>query len=222
MLLFAAFQTLLHRYSGQQDIVVGTDIANRHRAEIEPLIGFFVNVLALRAHIQSTMSFRVLLRQVRETVLESYVHQDLPFDMLVDALQLKREANQVPLVRALFVFQNIPLSPLHISDLTITPIQFELRTTNFDLALFLWEGEHGLEGGINYRSDLFRSSTIARVAEQFRIILQSIVTQPDASIGTLDIYTPEEKEQQRASARATHVSQRQKLKNIRRDELKLS
>jgi non-ribosomal peptide synthetase component F len=222
MLLFAAFQTLLHRYSGQQDIVVGTDIANRHRAEIEPLIGFFVNVLALRAHIQSTMSFRALLRQVRETVLESYVHQDLPFDMLVDALQLKREANQVPLVRALFVFQNIPLSPLHISDLTITPIQFELRTTNFDLALFLWEGEHGLEGGINYRSDLFRSSTIARVAEQFRIILQSIVTQPDASIGTLDIYTPEEKEQQRASARATHVSQRQKLKNIRRDELKLS
>lgn len=222
MLLLAAFQVLLHRYSGQEDITVGTDIANRMRTETETLIGFFVNLLVLRTDLSGDAPFRTILQRVREVVLGAYLHQELPFEKVVEALQLERSANQMPLVRALFVFQNIARPSLAIRGLTITPVQIEMSTTNFDLAVFMWEVPDGLAGGVNYRSDLFKPSTIARMMEHFKVLLHSIVAQPDAPLSALEIYPQAEKQEQQTEEALIQNTHRRKLRATKRDEISLS
>lgn len=222
MTMLAAFQSLLHRYSGQEDIVVGTDIANRTLVETEALIGFFVNLLVLRTDLSGLPPFREVLQRVREMVLGAYAHQDVPFEKLVDALQLERKTNQVPLIRALFVFQNTPMPSFTIQGLTISPVDVEVTTTNFDLALFMWEGPQGVVGRLNYSTDLFEFTTISRMISHYQVLLESIIAQPDALVNTLEIYTEAEKEEQlkkEASRRETH---RRKLKVAKRDQVDLS
>ncbi|HET8840310.1 MAG TPA: amino acid adenylation domain-containing protein, partial [Ktedonobacteraceae bacterium] len=165
MLLLAAFQVLLYRITGQLDIVVGTDIANRMFEETENMIGFFVNLLTLRAQVDGQALFPEILLQVRETVLNAYAHQDVPFDLLVEKLHLERRKAMTPLVSVLFVLQNTPQAraeDLELPGLTATTFDAPVNLgAKFDLALFLSEGTRGLHGTINYSAELFDESTIA-------------------------------------------------------------
>ena len=222
MLLLAAFQVLLYRHTGQEDIVVGTDVANRTRNETEVLLGFFVNLLVLRTDLGGKPRFREFLQRVREVVLDAYVHQELPFEKLVEILQLKRNKNYTPLVRSILVFQNIPVTSFTIPGLNVSSMQIEMNTTNFELATFLWNGPQGLMGWVNYSSDLFRHDTIVSLVKRFDVLLHDIVAHLDAPIDTLEIFTPEEKEQRSRQEAQRHEVRRHKLKVARRNEIDLT
>lgn len=195
MTLLAGFQVLLQRYTNQDDIVVGTDIANRNRVETESLIGFFVNLLVLRTNLSGNPSFRELLKRVREVALGAYAHQDLPFEKLVAALQPDRQSSHTPLFQVLLVLQNAPMPALELPGLTLSLLEVEHETTKFDLGLFLTETEQGIEGYWQYNAELFENTTINRMSAHLETLLKSLVTQPDARINTLEILTGTEKEQ---------------------------
>jgi non-ribosomal peptide synthetase component F len=182
MTLLAAFNTQLQRYTGQEDIVVGTDMANRNRQETERLIGFFINLLVLRTDLRGNPSFRELLKRVRESALEAYAHQDLPFDKLVEELQPERHLSDTPLFQVLFVLQNTPLSGLNLGNLTVHIIPLPETPSKFDLALFISEGDERIDITWHFKSDLFDASTIARMASHFEHLLESIIADPDQPI----------------------------------------
>lgn len=193
MTLLAAFEILLYRSTGQDDLVVGTDIANRSELETESLIGFFINLLVLRVSLSEKSGFRRFLQQVKDVVLESYSHQNVPFDMLVEQLRLERKANRTPLVNVLFVLQNIPLFRSSAPGLTLTSLTSEVTSAKFDLAVFLTETSEGLRVGVNYSTDLFEEQTIATMFEHFSVLLQSILERPDVSIDLLEMDSEDEK-----------------------------
>ncbi|HEY0738045.1 MAG TPA: amino acid adenylation domain-containing protein [Herpetosiphonaceae bacterium] len=199
MTLFAAFQSLLHRYTAQDDLLVGVPIANRTRVETEPLIGFFVNTLALRANlggrVPSGCSFRELLRRVRETALNAYAHQDLPFEQLVQALQPERNASYTPLIQVLFVLQNTPLAELDLPGLVLTPIEDDGSSVKFDLTLEMTETADGLTAAFKYNTDLFDPPTIARMAGHFRTLLTSAIAEPEQRVGALPLLSAAERRQ---------------------------
>jgi amino acid adenylation domain-containing protein len=192
MTLLAAFQTLLHRYSGSQDVVVGTPIANRTHAETEGLIGFFVNTLALRARFDGAPSFRTLLQRVREASLGAYAHQDLPFERLVEELAPQRSLGRTPLFQVLFVLQNTPTGQLQPAGLTLSPLETHGGTARFDLTLSLAETEAGLEGSLEYSTDLFDESTVRRMLGHFSQLLASIVAHPDWPVSRLPLLPEDE------------------------------
>ena len=197
MTLLGAFQVLLYRYTGQTDIVVGTDIANRVHAETEALIGFFVNLLVLRNNLGNVPTFQEVLGRVRQTVLEAYAHQDAPFEMLVEQLLPISTFNRVPLVQALFVLLNIPEEEEPPPELVqVAFYDTETTTAKFELALFLLESSKGLRGTVVYNSELFEAKSIARMMGRFEVLLHSIITNPGTPIDVLDFYTEEEKRQQ--------------------------
>lgn len=195
MTLLAAFQVLLYRYTGQEDIVLGTDIAGRTALETEGLLGFFINVLALRTDISGKPLFRTLLSRVRDLVLNAYTHQDLPFDLLIDSLRLERKLNQNPLVQVLFVLQNIPIAPSQArrTDITISPLVNNATSAKFDIALFMHEMMDGLQGSVEYSTDLFDESTIATMVGRFEVLLHSLTQNPDIPVDMAEMYTEAEK-----------------------------
>ncbi|MGH7999037.1 MAG: condensation domain-containing protein, partial [Brasilonema sp.] len=193
MTLLTTLQTLLYRYTNTEDIVVGTDVANRNRINTEALIGFFVNLLVLRTNLSGNPSFRELLQRVREVTLGAYAHQDLPFAKLVDALQAERKLGHTPLFQILFVLQNTPNSTLELPGLTLTPIEINSDKARFDLTLFIEETEQGLIGTWKYSTDLFDTSSIACMSGHFETLLKSIVAQPDTRINALEMLTEPEK-----------------------------
>ncbi|HJP95209.1 MAG TPA: amino acid adenylation domain-containing protein [Pyrinomonadaceae bacterium] len=193
MTLFAAFVTLLYRYSGQRDILVGTAIANRNRAETESLIGFFINTLILRTRFSEQMTFRELLAQVLETALEAYAHQDLPFEKLVEELQPERTLSHTPLFQVLFHLQNALTEGLNLSGLSLSQLKGESQTAKFDLMLSLSESKEGLFGRFNYNTDLFDATTIRRMAKHFERLLEAAVSNPDEQISRLRLLTDTEK-----------------------------
>ncbi len=195
MTLLASFKVLLFRYSHQQDLSIGTPIANRNRLEIEDLIGFFVNTLVLRSNLSGDPQFTVLLGQIRQTVLDAQSHQDLPFEQVVEALQPERNMSFNPLFQVLFVLQNTPQSALKLSGLHINSMDDENTTTKFDLTLFITERAGALECTFEYNVDLFDHSTISRLAEHYLVLLQGIVNRPQARLSELPLLT--QKEQQR-------------------------
>jgi non-ribosomal peptide synthetase component F len=195
MTLLAAFQVLLYRLSGQLDIVVGTDVANRTQVETEGLIGFFVNLVALRTQLQGTLSFREVLQQVRAMVLDAYAHQELPFELVVEHLQAKRKAYQTPIIQVLCVMQNMPRSAFSLPDIELNMIDAVNSSARFDLALFLQEEANGIRGSVVYRAGLFKEQTIASWMHQFDVLLNSIVAKPDMVIDMLATYTDKEKAQ---------------------------
>ncbi len=195
MTLLAAFVTLLSRYSGQQDIIVGTPIANRNRSEIEPLIGFFINTLVLRTQLSGNPRFTELLAQVKQVCVEAYDHQDVPFEQLVDALQPGRNLSHSPLFQVMLVLQNTPAEQLKLSGLTMSRLALEHLTAKFDLTLSLEETPQGLVGSIEYSTDLFKADTIARMVGHFQTLLAGIVAQPTQSIAQLPLLTEPEKHQ---------------------------
>ena len=197
MTLLAVFQVLLHRLTGQEDISVGSPVANRNRSEIEGLIGFFVNTLVMRTDLSGEPTFRELLKRVREMALGAYAHQDLPFEMVVDALQPERNLSHSPLFQVMFALQGTPMqaAPLPSSGLTLGPVEAHSGTAKFDLTLFmLGEGDQ-LGGALEYNTDLFDGATIQRMVRHFRTLLEAIVADPDRPISTLPLLTESEKHQ---------------------------
>ncbi len=194
MTLLAAFSVLLARYSGQDDICIGTPIANRHRGEVENLIGFFVNTLVLRTDLSDAPSFRTLLHRVRESTLGAYAHQDLPFEMLVDALQPERDLSHSPLFQVMFALQNAPLNMMEMSDLALSDVAVHSGTAKFDLTLFLSEAGDELVGVFEYNTDLFDANTIEHMIGHFHTLLAAIAADPDASVARLPLLSAAERE----------------------------
>jgi amino acid adenylation domain-containing protein len=215
MTLLAAFQTLLARYTGQQDICVGTPIAGRNRPDIEELIGFFVNTLVMRARIDTVNTFRELLAQVRKTAIEAYDHQDLPFDHLVDTLQPERDLSRSPLVQVFFDFQNVPPVPLNVPGCVLSEWAIDPGTAKADLALSMAEADGGLKATAVFNTDLFEPDTIARMLGHFRTLLECIVANPNQRLTDLPLLTGHERhhllvelnQTQRACARGQLVHQ---------------
>jgi amino acid adenylation domain-containing protein len=195
MTLLAAFDALLYRYTGSSDILVGTPIANRNRGEIEGLIGFFVNTLVMRADLADNPSFSQLLTRVREVAMDAYAHQDLPFEMLVEALQPERDLSHSPLFQVAFVLQNTPKSEIGMTGLTVTDLPLENTTAKFDLTLAMVNTDDGLKGVWEYNTDLFESGTIERLAGHFVNLLAGIVANPQAQISQLPLLTEVEQQQ---------------------------
>jgi amino acid adenylation domain-containing protein/non-ribosomal peptide synthase protein (TIGR01720 family) len=195
MQVLAAFQVLLHRYSGQDDIVVGSAIAGRNRAETEGLIGFFVNTLALRTDLSGDPTFRELLRRVKEACLDAYAHEDLPFERIVEELAPKRDLSRHPLFQVMLTLQEAAPANAPGEGLRMTPESPELNVAKFDLTLSMAETPGGLVGVFEYNTDLFEASTVARMAGHFRMLLESIARDPDRPLSTLALLTGPERRQ---------------------------
>ena len=194
MTLLAAWQTLLHRYSGQDDIVVGSPIANRNRAETEPLIGFFVNTLVMRTNMTGNPTFREILTQVRETALGAYAHQDLPFEKLVEELQPQRDTSHTPIVQVVFALQNAPMPDIELPDLTVGYLEGDTAAAKFDLTLLLQETPDGLRGSLQYRSELFDATTIKRMLGHFENLLSGVIANPAEQLASLPLLSDGERQ----------------------------
>jgi amino acid adenylation domain-containing protein/non-ribosomal peptide synthase protein (TIGR01720 family) len=195
MTLLAAFQTLLYRYTKQEDIVVGSPIANRNRAEIEGLIGFFVNTLVLRTDLSNNPSFRELLQRVRGVALGAYAHQDLPFDKLVEELNPARDLSRTPLFQVMLVLQNAPARTVEFPGLAAESVPVETETAMFDLTLEMTETPNGLKGVIEYNTDLFDATTIQRMIGHVQVLLEGIVADPQQTISELPLLADAERQQ---------------------------
>ncbi|GHO80001.1 hypothetical protein KSD_77720 [Ktedonobacter sp. SOSP1-85] len=221
MLLLAGWQTLLYRLSGQEDIVVGTDSANRSHLETEGLIGFFVNLLALRTNLAGNPVFLHVLRGVREMVLGAYMHQELPFEMVVEHLRLERVGNRTPLINVLFVMQNVPASDAELPDLHVESVDREQTLAKFDLALFLLENAEGLSCSVQYSTDLYDKATIAQVMSRYTALLDDIVAHPEWPVDSLEIRsTGERGEEERMKQQNTRARQG-RLKRVERTGIEL-
>ncbi|HEV7586516.1 MAG TPA: amino acid adenylation domain-containing protein, partial [Longimicrobium sp.] len=194
MVLLAAFQALLGRWSGQNDVVVGTPIANRTRPELEPLIGFFDNTLALRTDLSGDPGFGELLRRVREGTLEAYAHQDVPFEKLVDELKAERSLSHAPLFQVMLTLQNAPGGGLALGDADIAPRAADTGTSRFDLTLILADdGQGGLGGWAEYATALWDASTIRRLTRHLDALLRAAAADADAPVSTLPLLSAEER-----------------------------
>lgn len=193
MTLLAAFQSLLHRYSGQDHVSVGSPIANRNQVETEGLIGLFINTVVLRTNLSGNPTFVQLLDRVRETVLGARSHQELPFEQLVAELQPERRLNQNPLFQVMFLFQNAPAQPPKFRDLTVCRLGLDRGTALHDLTLELRENRNGLDGFIEYDTDLFDADTIDRMVGHFQTLLEGIAANPNQRISDLPILTEAER-----------------------------
>ena len=195
MTLLAGFQVLLYRYTGQEDVVVGSPVANRRRPELEGLIGFFVNSLVLRGDLSGNPSFRNLLLRTRDLCIAAGTNQDLPFEKLVQELQPERDQSRNPLFQVMFVLQNATRPFTGIPSLRIEPMEVTTTRSPFDLSLFLRERAGKYIGHIEYSTDLFNRDRIDRMASHFQTLLGAIVADPDQPIATLPILTEAERRQ---------------------------
>jgi amino acid adenylation domain-containing protein len=192
MTLLAAFEIILHRYSGQDEVVVGVPVAGRTRPELERLIGFFVNILVLRSDLSANPPFRTLLARIREVALEAYAHQDVPFERLVKDLRPKRDMGRNPLFQVSFQLFSGTRPGASNGDALL---EVEKGTANIDLALDLWESGQDISGYFEYSTDLFESPTIQRMMNHFLTLLEAIVRDPDQRISELQMLTAMEREQ---------------------------
>lgn len=189
MTLLAAFAVLIGRYTGQDDVAVGSPIAGRDRTELEGLIGFFVNTLVLRTNLSGDPSFRGVLKRVKETCLGAYAHQNVPFEKLVEAVRPERDLSRNPLFQVMLALQNVPVQPLELTGLRLEPVDLDRGASQFDLTLFLREVEQGLDGVWEYSTDLFDRSTIERMTGHVQTLLEGVGADPDQRIGTLPMLT---------------------------------
>jgi hypothetical protein len=187
MLLLAAFNTLLYRYTGQDDIIIGAAIANRNRTAIEPLIGFFVNMLPIRTDLSGDPRFSELLGRVKEVALGGYAHQDIPFEKLVEEIQPEGAMRQMPLFRVAFGVQNAPWEDLKLCGIEVKPVIAEQTWVRFDLTLWMTESIKEIQVLWTYSKDLFEEKTVIRMHDHFEVLLFNIVDRPDARLTTIDI-----------------------------------
>jgi amino acid adenylation domain-containing protein len=195
MTLLAAFDVLLYRYTGQQDLVVASRVAGRRRQETEGVIGFFINPLVLRMAVSGEATFRELLDHVRAVTLGAYAHQDLPFEMLVDKLHPERDLSRNPLFQVMFVLQNFPQPAANVSGLSIQPIAVEGGQSVFDIDFSLNETTEGVEGTVEYNTDLFDADTITRLVKHYKVVLEQMVDRPDMCLSEVSLLTEVERQQ---------------------------
>ncbi len=195
MALLAAFQALLHRYSGADDVSVGCPVAGRGRVELEPLIGLFMNTLVLRSDASGNPSFRGLLARVRETALGAFAHQELPFDKLVEALHPARSLSHSPLFQVLFQLRNLPFEPPRFADLQCDPLEVDNGVVQFDLSLEIAPANGPLHCSLSYNADLFDAETALRITRHYRNLLAGAVQDPDRAISSLPILDADERHQ---------------------------
>ncbi|MEH2405959.1 condensation domain-containing protein [Nostoc sp.] len=217
MTLLAVFKTLLYYYSNQEQIIVGSPVVGRTRREIEKLIGFFLNTLVLRTSLSGDLTFRELLSRVREVALGAYAHQDLPFEKLVEELQPERNLSHNPLFQVMFILQNAPIPTIELPGLTLRPLEADSGTSKFDLKFSIWESSEGFNGSLEYKTDLFDTTTIVRMISNFEILLWYIVKQPDIRVNELaKILAKADREQQLIKEQELEHTSVQKLKLIKR------
>ncbi|HEU4561405.1 MAG TPA: amino acid adenylation domain-containing protein [Longimicrobium sp.] len=185
MVCLAAFKTLLARYTGRADLVVGTPVANRARGETEGLIGFFANMLALRTDLSGDPTFREILRRVRETALGAWAHEEVPFERLVEELEIERSLSRNPVFQVVFLLDESPVSTMRLPRLELSPVPVELETSIFDLTLALSRDGGGLVGRLEYATALFDASTAQRMTEHLTVLLRGIAADPDARLSHL-------------------------------------
>jgi len=197
----AAFQTLLFRYSEQEQIVVGTDLANRTSVELEKLIGFFVNLLPISTNFAGNPTFQEVVRRVREVTLGAYAHQDMPFEKLVEELSPDRTLSHNPLVQVLFVMLNTPPTNLQLKGLQAKPFEFDVTKSKFDVVVFARETDEELVIEWLHSTDLFEPDTVRRMAENYATLLAYATLRPHARIGALQYQTDAERLEQEALKR---------------------
>ncbi|HEY6968326.1 MAG TPA: amino acid adenylation domain-containing protein, partial [Candidatus Angelobacter sp.] len=195
MTLLGAYQVLLGRYSGEMDVLVGSPIANRNRSELEGLIGLFVNTLVLRTEMKDNPRVGEMLKRVQEAALEGYAHQDVPFEKLVEELHPQRQMSHSPLFQVMFVLQNAPLPRVKLKGLTTTPVPLDSGTAKFDLTIYLMGGERGLQGWLEYNTDLFEATTIKRMVGHYERLLEGMVRDVEQKIQEIPLLTTGEREQ---------------------------
>ncbi|MEW6367290.1 MAG: amino acid adenylation domain-containing protein [Acidobacteriota bacterium] len=209
MTLLAALNVLLHRYSGQDDILVGSPLANRNRPEIENLIGFFVNTLVFRTDLSGDPPFEELLARVQQTTTEGYAHQDLPFEKLVEELRPDRDLSRPPVFQVMLALQNTPRPPLELSGLTLELLDVDCGAARFDVTFFMEDTPRGLVTKAEYNTDLFGSATITGMLEHLRAVLDGVLRRPDDRVSRLPLMTPSERHRLLVDwndARATYPS----------------
>jgi amino acid adenylation domain-containing protein/non-ribosomal peptide synthase protein (TIGR01720 family) len=190
----AALSVLLNKYSGDEDILIGSPVAGRDKMEVENLIGFFVNTLVLRMDLSGDPSFREVMRRAREVTLEAYTHQEIPFEKLVDELEPERQLGRNPFFQVVLAFQDAPASALTFPDLEMSFMEVTTHKSRFDLTLFLWETEQGLTGSLEYNTDLFDSGTAGRMVSHFETLLERLSAEPGTRLADLCLLTEEERE----------------------------
>jgi hypothetical protein len=222
MTLLAAFNVLLNHYTGETDLVIGSNVANRNRAEIEPLIGFFVNHLVIRTDLSGDPTFMEVLRRQRKVALEAFAHQDLPFDKLVEELQPEREFNRTPIFQTLFSLQNAPRTGLRLPGLKLRPFDSGPTITKYDLTLLMSENEDGLAGAFAYHKDLFDSEYIEKLAQYYHRLLMNIVERPDDNISRLKIEKEDEEREQVANRALRRNLKMERLRKVKRTPTNIS
>ncbi|HVG07844.1 MAG TPA: amino acid adenylation domain-containing protein [Thermoanaerobaculia bacterium] len=195
MVLLAGFEALLHRYTGERDVVVGSPIANRTRIELEKVIGLFINTLVLRTGVEPRQSFRDLVARVRSTAFGAYAHQAVPFEKVVEELQPERDLSRTPLFQVMFILQNTPMEAVELPGLRLSPFSLDGGVSKFDLTLELQEDEQGLRGVLEYSSDLFERATMLRFAGHLRTLLEGLVAEPERSLSDLPFLSQPERSQ---------------------------
>ena len=198
MTLYAAFAVLLARYTDEKDLVIGMPVANRNHQQLESLIGFFANTLALRFRIAQDLAFTDLLQQVKENVLAALQHQDIPFEKLIDELKIEKSLAHNPLFQVMFTFQEAYLEDFSLSDLTLSPLSFEQSNAKFDLSFMVREHKKKLVGIFEYNADLFEAETIKRIAGNFDVLLTAIIDHPEHAISQLPVLSEQDIQQLQA------------------------
>ncbi len=192
MVLIAAFYVLLYRYTNQEDINIGTPIANRNRAEIENLIGFFINTLVLRSQIDGNETVKNYLQQIKKIALEAYENQDIPFETIVEKLNIERDISRTALFQAMFVLNNAPVAKLELENVIFEPLEIDTGTTKFDLVMSITETDNKLKGKFEYNTDLFESFTIKQLIRVYKNILRSFTEDSDATIDSIPLLREDE------------------------------
>lgn len=195
MTLLATFQVMVYRYTGQDDIIVGSPIANRNPSELEDLIGYFANTLVLRTSLAGNPQFIELLGRVRKVTLAAYAHQDLPFEKLVEELQPTRDLSRNPLIQVIFALQNAPIDALTLPEMQLSLIDTDNETTRLDLEFHLWETTESISGIVIYCADLFHAKTIERLIGHFQGLLSAVVCNPKQRLSELSLLTSRERHQ---------------------------
>lgn len=230
MTLLTIFKTLLYRYTGQSDVIVGAGIANRERRELENLIGYFATVLPLRTNLAGNPTFRELLQRVRKVILDANAHQGLPFARLVQELQPERDPSRNPIYQAEFTLLTPDRNPavygygmspvmetITFSGLTMTPFEVENGIARFDLAVFIWDMPDGLQGTVEYNTDLFETTTVARLVKNFATLSRLIVTQPEVRLNAvIEQLAMQSRQQQIIQEKSYKENMQRKLKNLKR------
>ncbi len=197
MTMLASFKVLLYKYTGQEDICVGSPIAGRNHKELESLIGFLANTLALRTNVSSSEQFTTFLQKIKETTLDAYLHQDIPFEKIVDAIGVQRETSRTPIFQIMFSMEEVPeLTNLKMGDLLLNSQPIEQNTTQFDINVYMEDnGDRGMEFHVEYDTDLFTPDTIDNIGQHYVNLLEKIVLNPAQNIAELSILKTEEEKQ---------------------------